>query len=272
MAERRLHGRRQRIAENARASERGELVYSDDLDELGRQRVVGAFERATSNWAPNRAVVQRDAAQMIAEQIGVRLDWSRTVRGGDPALLPSCIEAMLWTLERLSRQYGALNRAPQIFEADVSDVMAEHLYAFELIDGMMVPFESRELHVEVVRPVLALLAREQMSEVENAYQDALREVRQSPDDAITDAARALELTLQTIGCDGRTLGALAKSAIDKGLLSSHDRKLYDWIAADRAERGDSHGATDPGLTHSEAWRQVHIVGAEILRLVERSRG
>jgi hypothetical protein len=138
----------------------------------------------------------------------------------------------------------------------------------------MVPFASKELHTEIVVPTMHLLSgRVGWEKVESAYQDALGEIADGkPADAITDAGTALQEAFVTLGCEGNTLGVLAKSARRKGLFAPHDalmaealHKLVDWVSADRSEKGDVHQAGEPSV--EDAWLTVHIVGAVILRLV-----
>ena len=77
--------------------------------------------------------------------------------------------------------------------------------------------------------------------MEQAFQAALKQVSEGhPDNAITDAATALQEYLTSIGCSGNTLQPLMESARNKGLLGAHDApltagvlKLTDWVNADR---------------------------------------
>jgi hypothetical protein len=164
------------------------------------------------------------------------------------------------------------------FAAGISTILAEHRVAFDFVNGRMIGFESKELHTAVVLPVIGLLSgRPGFEEVESAYLGALDELsRGTPDDAITDAARALQLILESLGCEGNALGALAASAKKRGLLGPHDHllteavaKVIDWVSADRTAMGDAHHASR--ATPDDAWFTVHIVGAVILRLASGPR-
>lgn len=57
---------------------------------------------------------------------------------------------------------------------------------------------------------------------------------------------------------------LAKSAQATGVISAHDRRLIDWVSADRSVKGDTHNAQAASV--EDAWLAVHIVGAIILRI------
>ena len=129
------------------------------------------------------------------------------------------------------------------------------------------------MHTKVVVPTLSLLGGDnRYRDVETAYQEALGEISNgSPDDAVTDAARALETMLAILGCSGNTLGKKLTDARSRGLFGDHDSQLREalmkvgsWVASDRAETGDAH----PGgvAIVDDAWLIVHIVGALILRL------
>jgi hypothetical protein len=116
------------------------------------------------------------------------------------------------------------------------------------------------------RPGLAKAARD--------YRNAVEEVQDpkgKPDDAITDAAGALQAMLEAMGAEGNSLSPLFKSARGKGLLGPYDGKLaaavealVDWVSADRSGRGDAHGGGP--ATRADAWLTVRIVGALLLRL------
>jgi hypothetical protein len=184
--------------------------------------------------------------------------------------VPDVLEAMPLGM---GRNYGY----PDDFHHGVNRILLSHRGAYELIDGQMIPFESKELHEEVVAPTLRLLAgRAGWETVENAYQDALREIGTNPGDAITDAGRALQATLELLGCKGNALGPLIDMAKKTGLLAPHDSalsegisKMMHWVSADRSEKGDAHKGADAKA--EDAWLAVHVTGALILRLAEGPR-
>ena len=159
------------------------------------------------------------------------------------------------------------------YEMTINTILREQRVSYELVNSEFVAFESRELHSSVVVPTLTLLGNApNFQAVEFAYREALNEIsNDSPDDAITDAARVLEEILKTLGCSGNSLGKKLSEAQSLGLLGDHDSqlrqaisKIGSWVAADRAEKGDAHpGGT---ATIDDAWLIVHVVGALILRL------
>ena len=189
-------------------------------------------------------------------------------------VVPTLIEVMDHATQR---RYDYVRPETEAFRERVKEIFDDHRITYDLIDGEMIPFESREMHQEVVAPVLRLLAgHPDLEAVEDAYHDALGEIMKNPGDAITDAGRALQVTLELLGCEGNKLGPLIASARAKGLLASHDsgltegiRKIMDWVSADRSNLGDAHTASDP--TPEDAWFTVHVVGALILRLAGGTR-
>lgn len=159
-----------------------------------------------------------------------------------------------------------------IYVREINRVLAEDRIAFEYIDGQMVPFASRELHVQVMQPVLRLLATPGWEKVESSYQNALSQLAQGEGaNAITDAGTALQGALEHLGAKGNQIGDLVTSAKSLKILASHDiplltaiEKACRWVSADRSNSGDAHNANP---AHSDdAWFTIHVVGAIILRL------
>jgi 5'-3' exonuclease len=110
------------------------------------------------------------------------------------------------------------------------------------------------------------VSRAGWQDIEISYQKALEEISQGhPDDAITDAATALQDTLTLLGCHGHALGPLISDAKKRGLIAAHDAPIFHWVSADRSETGDGHHKSN--ATVEDAWLAVHVVGALILRLV-----
>ena len=101
--------------------------------------------------------------------------------------------------------------------------------------------------------------------MEKAYRKALDELHDgSPDDAITDASTALQEALSALGCKGKSLGILVNSAVANKVIDPHDKKLIDWVSADRSTKGDAHYVSSAST--EDAWLTLHVVGAIILRI------
>ena len=270
-----LHARRKRLQELTEAEARGETFWTREFDPVVRRRLWSAVEDAKADHSGLVAFlavrVDRLLLSELGSGIGDRKDLASKFRfRTDDAMMPSLIEAII---ECLPPEYR------EIVCVGMNEVLNEHRITYELVNGQMVEFESKELHQEVVAPALRLLSgRSGWDEVETAYQNALREISTGdPSDAITDAATALQEALMYLGCQGKSLGPLISSARNNGLLAPHDSKLVDgiekiadWVSADRSTKGDSHKAST-GATRDDAWFTVHVVGALLLRLAGEPR-
>ena len=165
------------------------------------------------------------------------------------------------------------------YQKTVNMVLNQHRVAYKFVEGELVSFESDQLMQEVVEPSLRLLVGDKFKAAHHAYMDALKEISNGkPDDAITDAGRALQQTLMALGCEGDVLSQLIADAKSKDLFRSHDQQLHEalilvmrWAASERNKLGDAHEGGDSAL--ADAWLIVHVVGALIVRLADpKKRG
>lgn len=279
-----LHNRRKRLEQQQKQEAAGVNLWTDVFEPSVRTKILHAFRDAAgdsnmfeySEYA--RSLILRDEGLLFLTSQGMNGadDFLNYLMGCPDDMVPTVVEAMCAAFSNralLSRTYRY--DAQSLFTSTVPTVLREHRVSYDLVDGRMVEFSSREMHEAVVVPALTLLAgRRDFASVESAYHDALDEISKGkPGDAITDAGTALQEALVTLGCDGNALGPLIKSAKSKGLLATHDGPLLDaidkmlhWVSADRSESGDAHAAAR--ATVEDAWLIVHVVGALILRLVQ----
>lgn len=261
-----LHGRRKHLQQITQAEAEGQSFWTVDFDKRARARMASVVAELGDGAI---ALIGNRVSALMRKELGVFIRTNILVAfvEEDKDHLPSLTEALIAVRELAGSVADRLER-------EINDILNEHRISYELINGQMVEFESKELHQAVVAPVLRLLSGlPGWDNVEMTYQDALREVSQNaPGDAITDAGTALQEALTLLGCDGNSLGPLVRSAKSKGLLAPHDstltegiEKIAHWVAADRSESGDSHKAST-GITRDDAWFTVHVVGALILRL------
>jgi len=274
-----LHARRRRLADLAAREAAGEVFWTEELEAPLRIRLVHVVELLD----PSR-VFREEARSQILGEMGMFFlvhqgyspadDFIEYLKSGPDDMMPTAIEAIASAFDnpRVQGKAYAWDQAEPFGEA-VNTLLREHRISYELIEQEMVPFSSRELHVEVVAPALRLLAAdESWSGVEAAYRKALEELsRNDAADAITDVGTALQEALKQLGCDGNALGPLIKSARAKGIIAAHDAPLLDviekamqWVSADRSNSGDAHNAVQVGA--EDAWLTVHVVGALLLRL------
>ncbi len=273
-----LYHERKRLQEIEAGEAVGEIFWTDKFEVSVCNKIWFAFTDAAGR---NKDECIKLAHVGMVRSLGVqylyssRFDEHSDLKNfvlsgcvGDDDVIPSVIEMMYFALHH--------NRYMQVeplerFDKKAQQILRNARISFDLIAGQMVPFESREMHMEIVAPMLHLLTgRPDLKKAEKAYQDALKEISTgTAADAITDAGVALQETLEALGCDGNALGPLIKSAKTKRLLAPHDQKIMDWVSADRSESGDSHHASDAVL--ADAWLAVHVVGALILRLADADR-
>ena len=268
-----LYSQRKQQAELADRENAGESFWTEAFGKATREKLAFAFFDICG--AKAELYSQRIRDQLV-RAFGVpklavasnRADELRSfVRTASDGQIPDFIESAIGQFEDEALMEKTGNRiAGTLFRHQVNRILREARIAYELVGPEIVPFSSRELHVEVVEPMLRLVSGDaRFANVEVAYQKALQEIANNePGDAITDVGTALQETLQLLGCDGNALGPLIKSARVKGLIAAHDVKLLDWISAERSEAGDSHSVSDATL--ADAWLVVHVVGATILHL------
>lgn len=284
-----LYSRRKRQRERADAEARGETFWTSAFTDAVRVKILyEAREAAGPNWP----VVAEHARYLILKDEGKTFlsngnynalpDFLDYIGGCPDDEMPGVIEAIYLGLLRYltGGQIGPATYEPLNFdryEKGIREILQEERVAFEFSNGQMVPFESKELFQNVIRPAMQLLHDPRFSASEAAYLDGLGEVAKGKaGDAITDAATALQEMLVALGCSGNSLGPLIKSARTKGLLKAHDERLtnaivdvVDWVNADRTASGDVHRAGD--AAKADAWFVIHIVGALMVRLADDKR-
>lgn len=278
-----LHNRRQRLEALAAREAAGESFWTERFDESFRTKTHLLCQKllATSHFGDlvlehARELIRFDEGlfALVSASYSAEYDMLQYILHADDSMVPTVIEALSVAfhdpqLMASTRLWGA----DEAFDEAINVFLTEGRISFELIDQRMVAFESRALHVEVVAPVLSLLARtDGWQSVERAFGEALNELSKgNASNAITDAGTALQEALTGLGCSGNALGPLIKSAKSRGLLAGHDAPMIDglerimqWVSADRSEKGDAHSASDASV--DDAWLTVHVVGAVILRL------
>jgi hypothetical protein len=213
---------------------------------------------------------------LTAANVGTISDYRKYLATGPDDMIPTVLEAWYQAATKREVQMRTGGSAHTDFEKILNSLFREHRISFEMVKGEMIPFSSRELHVQVVEPTLRLLSDPVWNAVEIAYQKALTELsRGDAADAVTDAGTALQEALTMLGCDGNALGPLIKSAKQKKILSAHDtpmleaiEKVFHWVSADRSASGDGHNSAPAEV--EDAWFIVHVVGAILVRLSKQT--
>ena len=270
-----LFSNRKREEDRTRREAAGESLWTSAVSTNVRVKIIYAFYDAISSGDYQRfaleiahGVLAREYGQPNFSGLTSKSDdITEYLRTCSDEEVPDVIEALLEGLRRADGkdEYRIGIVKPLLFARKLNEILATERISYELVEGRIVDFESREMHDEIIRPTVTLLAGlSGWEEVERAYQKALAEISRDPADAITDASSALELALRLRHCDGNALGDLAKSGVSRGVFTPYDSKLIDWANADRAGRGDAHGS--PETPAPDAWLSVHVIGALILRL------
>jgi hypothetical protein len=275
-----LYGERKRMAELAQKEAAGESYWTKKFDDRLRVKIHYAMWEASEGlgrfyFAARQLILEADGLRALSNPAFTALvDFQQYVERCADDEIPTTIEAFYTALsdKRLMQETGVYFSEIK-FEVKMGELLQKGRIGFELVGGQMIPFESKELHAEVILPTLSLLSSGEMwKPAQAAYLNALDEIsRGDGPDAITDAGTALQESLLALGCEGNSLGPLIASAKNRGLLGSHDRemieaisKLMHWVSADRSQSGDAHNAGDASV--EDAWLIVHIVGAIIVRL------
>lgn len=280
-----LHHERSRLEKIALQEAAGEDLWSTNFDANLRTKITFLMQ----DLIKGERYYPELARQLTLRDIGLRdlagwgqidpvEDFFKFIEHGDEEYMPTAIEAFIIALkQRPFPVRGTTVLAESHFVKEMNDLLRKYRIRFVLADDQMTPVSSFELHQSVIEPALRLLRNSPgWEKVESAYREALDEIRDGkPDNAITDASRALEEALKVIGCDGNSLGKKIKSGIKLGLITAHDEemlneveKVMHWVSADRSEKGDAHPSGEADL--SDAWFHVHIVGAILVRLNEAS--
>lgn len=292
-----LYHRRNEINEIERQEAEGVSFWTTSFPEATRNRIAlimrggpGRMDYPVLLEAMNLLLLDLGELSLYPGNSAPEADFFKYLAECSDDQVPSVIEAFGHGYGRLFEQNaqrqafseGKVAEVPPSvsdpqYVREINRVLREDRIAFQFINGDMVPFASRELHVEVVQPVLRLLATSGWERVEASYQDALSEIaRGSGANAITDAGTALQEALVQLGASGNQIGDLIASAKKRGLIAGHDESLLrviekacQWVSADRSVTGDTHNA-DPASI-DDAWFTVHIVGAIIVRLAGAAR-
>jgi AbiJ N-terminal domain 4 len=285
---------RKRLAAIAEREAAGESLWSADIDAQGRTKLVHIWRKCAGGPGAQDAVWSFIEMALIHDAgITITGDEESLLTNADTDLVLSLIEGAAQAMQQYVAQAMQQHREsppgsqrmlstvktsykPVMFEERVNEIFNAHRVAFRLVDGVIVPFSSDELHVSVVEPTLRLLIGANFDKAHDAYIASLKEIsKNEAANAITDAGTALQETLKALGCQGNRLGPLIKDARKRGLIAPHDQtfadgieKVMDWVSAERSETGDAHKQSDAVL--DDAWLMVHVVGALILRLVGKT--
>jgi len=160
----------------------------------------------------------------------------------------------------------------QQFGVTIRTILSDHRVSYDFVEGQFVARGNQVMHNGIVEPTLSLLSgRKKFAAAETKFFDALKSIQESRfDDAVTDTCSALEETLDAVGCTGNTLNRKFQHAITLGIATGYDKKIVDWLSADRVDKGDTHSGGSKA-TRADAWLTLHVTGAVILCIAEAEK-
>lgn len=252
-------------SERAREKRNAELdatntPWSSAIDRRARVRLAAVASGLNLNpWR---------IAEALEERVGTSMSSSAVF-----AFYPEQQDAdLLDVIAAVPDVLNPLGYATEMWVESVNQIFQQHRIGYKFVDDELIPFEDDELMRNVIEPTLVLLVGKKFQAARRSYREALEEIADGhPADAMTDAGRALEETLEALGCEGDMLGPLVKDAKRKGLLGGVDSPLIDgierfcnWAAGSRNQMSDAHKSPQARL--EDGWLMIHVVGALIQRL------
>lgn len=156
-----LHNRRRRLAQLTEREAAGESFWVDKFSERVRTRLLHLFQGSTGY----SGVFAEHARMLILQDEGWRTLTNSSDRSTDflkylatcpDDMMPTVIEAIYEALRdaNLRSRYGDVS---SVWLEGTNEILAEERVSWEFVGSEMTPFSSREMHVEVVEPVLRLL-------------------------------------------------------------------------------------------------------------------
>lgn len=287
-----FYSERKRIEEIEQREAAGESLWTNNIPgplRLKIKRLACSFDRELKDrpGAPlhvrdisalgeaQRLLIRDRGIESLSDGSHEETDMSDYIDHCVSKEFPDVLEAIYLSI----RTQDALMRAESLeslFEKKANEQLESYRVSFSMVGGEVVPFESRELHIEVVEPTLRLLSKRGWEEVEEPYREACKELaRGKPDNAVTDATTALQEGLRKLGCTGKNFAQLLNSA-KKTILNGADEKfisaidlLIKWSSSMRTNYGDNHKTTK--TDKQRAWLIIHLVGILLLYLTDDTR-
>lgn len=275
-----LFKRRKELDEKLQRELRGEDLWTMNLDEKTRRRIWYAIQ--TTVDAVYRLDVFKLARQQTIIELGlpflrerppttffpVHDDYPRedvycSIMESENDIVFSLLEAILALLSTKETFHW------HMLSELLNSIFRESRIKVEIINGKIIEKDSLALHKNIIKPVLTLLGSDsKWSKAESKYRSALEDIADGkPDSAVTNATTALQEALLARKLGGETLKPLFYSAKEKNILHSQDKKLIDWLDADRVNFGTTHYHQETRI--EDAKLTLNVVGAMILRIASK---
>jgi hypothetical protein len=267
------------VSARLRYSDRKVLAETGTLGDLHHEQVPDTLATAIRSLIetaspPAGRQLQDGIQNELIQHFGVGQRWFSFYFGGPD------VDAFLDAVEILAEIATSPDYAVPIpdIEDRINALFIRHRFGYRIEAGEIRKIGSPALEEVVVGPALLAVQRPGWDEVERSYREAiLRQRGGETDDAITAANAAVEAALKAIGMKGKTLGELAKSFRDSGLVPGYLTgvpelldDLLDRLNASRSTHGDAHGKAPGAVEVPQALADlaVHWAGSFLVYLAE----
>ena len=270
-----LFGRRKELEAKHQRELQGENLWTRVLDEEARWKIAYAVERVEEEAYGLDPIAQ--ARKQTLKELGrpfmvgpppntifPMTDYTR--KDAYNAILQSNEDIVFTFLEALFKQMYNIKDFKKQFIENLNIIFSEHWIKFNIVNDEIRDLESLVIHENIIKPILTLLGNNpKWKKVESKYMESLKELSEGrADNAITDATTALQEALGVLSCKGNTLNTLFEDAKKKGIFVEHDKRLIDWLSADRVNFGDAHYSREPNMENARL--TINIVGSIIYRI------
>jgi len=163
----------------------------------------------------------------------------------------------------------------EIFLYQVNDLLLASRVEWHFEDDHFVRLGNSTMHTAIVKPASILLDLDpRFARASSGFQLALTRLSDNqPDVAITDAASAVQEFFRCLDVYGQSVSDQLNNAQKKGIITTTDKKLlkplFDWVNADRSDKGNAHAVRNQDSTRADAWLAIHVAGALMVRLSDR---
>ncbi|MDE0613666.1 MAG: hypothetical protein OXI32_04550 [bacterium] len=281
-----LFGLRQHRRQIAELEAEGKNLWADELYDTARIKLVHAVGGFVGNADFMFDDKIAEVAKLVSSQAGI-ISLSHAYDFRSKSSTEEILQAILHSRCEKAIDFSIIEAIwdivphypgnPEIsprtrYTEEIRTVFEDCRISYDFVEGNIIPRSEQIMHSEIIVPTLTLLSgRSNFVEAEQRYIQAIRSLGEGRfDDSITDASAALEAVFDALKCSGNVLDKRFRVAQQNGLLAAHDKKLVDWISADRVAKGDPHTG-DGQTTRDDAWLLIYVIGAVILRLASSER-
>lgn len=145
---------------------------------------------------------------------------------------------VLNTLFRVSKINSYLSSQFLSFIQEINQRMLEHGFGYQYEDGLLIRFDSKHTHAEIIKPTLLLLQNEKFQNADDEFRKAFDAYKEgSYEEAIREANNAFESTMKII-CHHKNYGlpnkktatALIAHLREKALIPDFQMEVFNGLA------------------------------------------